>query len=126
MKKIFVVFSLSFLLFSCDESIESTYDSESGESSVSREDDETYNTDENYKYNNRTGTSGDYDYNYDINGTDGEGNSVNGNIDINGKYGSGTIQDENGDEKNIDVEWVGKGQLEGTDDEGNSYDLEVE
>jgi hypothetical protein len=51
---------------------------------------------------------------------------VSGTIDINGKYGSGIIEDEDGNEKRIDVEWVGKGELEGTDEDGNSYELEVD
>ena len=60
------------------------------------------------------GSSGNYEYNYDISGSDEDGNSVNGNIDISGKYGSGYIEDEDGNEKYIDVEWIDYGVLEGT------------
>ncbi len=88
--------------------------------------DNNYHKDPNYKYEYRTGTSGNYEYNYDISGSDEDGNNVSGNIDIEGKYGSGTIEDEDGNEKNIDVEWIDKGVLEGTDEDGNSYDLEVD
>ncbi len=88
--------------------------------------DDNYHTDSHYKYEYRTGTSGDYEYNYDINGTDQDGNSVAGNIDISGKYGSGTIQDEDGNEKSIDAEWVDYGVLEVTDEDGNTYEMEVD
>jgi hypothetical protein len=43
-----------------------------------------------------------------------------------GKYGSGTITDDDGEEKDVDVEWTGYGTMEATDDDGNSYDLEAE
>ena len=42
-----------------------------------------------------------------------------------GKYGNGTIEDENGNEKSVDLEWTGKWQLEATDNDGNTYTLEV-
>lgn len=85
-----------------------------------------YHTDPNYKYEYRTGSSGNYEYNYDISGSDENGNSVYGNIDIEGKYGSGYIEDEDGNEKSIDVEWVDYGVLEGTDEDGNTYEFEVD
>lgn len=88
--------------------------------------DETYHEDSNYKYEYRTGTSGNYNYNYDIEGYDNDGNSVNGNIDISGKYGNGYINDDNGNEKSIEVEWVDYGKLEGYDEDGNYYELEAE
>lgn len=72
------------------------------------------------------GNSGNYEYNYDISGSDEDGNSFNGNIDIRGKYGSGYIEDEDGNEKYIDVEWVDHGVLDGTDEDGNSYEFEVD
>ena len=97
------------------------YESYSGNNS-----DGTYHTDSNYKYEYRTGTSGDYEYNYDVNGSDWDGNGVSGNVDMDGKYGSGTIEDENGNSVDVDVEWIGKGQLEATDGDGNTYDLEVD
>lgn len=79
-----------------------------------------------YKYEYRTGGSAGYEYNYDISGEDEYGNSVSGNIDIQGKYGSGYIEDEDGNEREIDVEWVDYGVLQGTDEDGNSYELEVD
>lgn len=88
--------------------------------------DENYHTDPNYKYEYRTGSSSNYEYNYDVRGSDENGNSVSGNIDIDGKYGTGTIEDENGNEKELDVEWIDYGKLEGTDEDGNTYDLEVD
>jgi hypothetical protein len=83
-----------------------------------------YHENNNYKYEYRTGSNGNY--NYDVVGTDNNGNNVSGNIDISGKYGSGTIEDENGNNKDIDVEWSGNGILDGTDNDGNTYDLESE
>jgi hypothetical protein len=84
-----------------------------------------YNINPAYKYEHRTGTTGNYQYNYDVDGLDNNGNSVSGNVDINGKYGNGTIEDEDGNEKNVDVEWLGAGQLQATDEDGNTYELEV-
>lgn len=78
------------------------------------------------KYNSRSGISGSYDYNYDISGEDENGNSVSGNVDIQGKEGGGTITDADGIEKSIDVEWVDYGVLEGTDEDGVSYELHVD
>lgn len=76
-----------------------------------------------FKYESRTGSTGNYEYNYDVNGTDVDGNNVSGSIDVQGRYGTGTIEDEDGNEKEIDVEWTGKGTLEGTDEDGNTYEL---
>jgi hypothetical protein len=83
----------------------------------------TYHEDESFKYEYRTGTTGNYLYNYDVEGSDESGNNVSGNIDIQGKYGSGTIEDEFGVEKDVDVEWTGYGTLEATDFDGNTYEL---
>lgn len=77
--------------------------------------------DNDYKYESRTGTSGNYEYNYDV-----SGDGVEGNVDMQGKYGSGTITDENGDEKDVDVEWVDYGVMEATDDDGNTYTMEAD
>lgn len=85
-----------------------------------------YHTDTRYKYEYRTGNSGNYEYNYDISGSDENGNGVYGNINIQGKYGSGYIEDENGNEKYVDVEWIDYGVLEGTDEDGNSYEFDVD
>ncbi len=86
----------------------------------------TYHTDSRYKYESRTGSSGNYEYNYDVDGSDENGNSISGNVDMQGKYGSGTITDDNGEEKDVDVEWTGYGTMEATDDDGNTYELEAE
>ncbi len=52
---------------------------------------------------------------------------MHGEIDgDNSKYGDGVIFDEDGNNKNIDFEWTGRGELEGTDEDGNSYELEVD
>lgn len=123
------IYSLLLLIFiSCNENNKSS--SVPPSSSLNnldfRSNQNNYHTDSDYKYEYRTGNSGDYEYNYDISGSDQDGNSVSGNIDINGKYGSGYIEDEDGNEKSIDVEWVDYGVLEGTDEEGNTYEFEVD
>ena len=85
-----------------------------------------YGEDYGFKYNYRTGTSNPYSYNYDIIGYDEYGNYVYGNIDIQGKYGDGYIHNENDEEISVEVEWIDDGVLSGTDDDGNTYELEVE
>lgn len=89
-------------------------------------DDFTYHEDTVKEYEYRTGTSGDYTYNYNAYGFDNEGNEVTGNIAVNGKYGNGILFDANNKEIDIDVEWIGKGKLLATDNEGNEYELHVD
>lgn len=106
-------------------------DPASTENGISREKsidhfDDTYHEDDRFKYEFRTGEDGDYIYNYDVFGYDEEGRDVSGNIYISGKYGEGYIQDQDGNEKYVDVEWVDWGVLEGFDEEGTYYQLEVE
>lgn len=88
--------------------------------------DVTIHTDSNYKYEYRTGGPGDYTYNYDSSATDSNGNVMDANITMNGKYGTGVVVDENGNEKEVDVEWTGYGEAEATDSDGNAYEIEVE
>lgn len=70
------------------------------------------------------GSSNSYDYN--VSGSDSDGNSVSGSIDVTHDGGDGTITDSDGNERNVEVEWTGRGELEGTDEEGNNYELEVD
>lgn len=79
-----------------------------------------------YLYNYRYGADSPYGYNYDVIGTDENGNEVIGNIDTQGKYGSGVIVDSNGEEVEIDTEWIDNGVMEAQDANGNMYELEVE
>ena len=83
-------------------------------------------TDSDYKYEYRTGTSGNYEYNYDVVGQDESGNDIEGNVEMQGRYGSGTVIDADGIEKDVELEWVGYGELEATDDDGNTYTMETE
>jgi hypothetical protein len=85
----------------------------------------SYHTDNDYKYNYRTGYSGSYDYNYDVSGS-GDNGDVSGNIDTSGKYGDGYIYDENDNEIHVETEWIDNGVMEATDDDGNTYELEVQ
>lgn len=78
-----------------------------------------------YKYEHRTGTSGDYQYNYDVLGNDSDGNEVYGTINIEDKYGEGIIINTNKEELEIKVEWISYRKLKGTDKIGNEYNLEV-
>ena len=86
----------------------------------------TVHTDTNYKYEYRTGTSGDYGYNYDVSGYDGNGEGVTGNVSMENKFGTGTITNAEGDEIVVDVEWVDYGELKATDQDGNEYELTVD
>lgn len=90
------------------------------------QDDPTYHVDEEHKYEYRTGTSGDYEYNYDVIGHNEDGDDVSGNVTMNGKYGNGTITTPDGDEVEVNAEWVDYGKLKATDENGNEYDLEAE
>lgn len=86
----------------------------------------TYHEDTTKEYEYRTGTSGDYTYNYNAYGFDNEGNEVSGNIAVNGKYGNGILTKTDGNEIEIDVEWIGYGKLLATDEDGNKYELTVD
>ena len=90
------------------------------------QDDPTYHVDEEHKYEYRTGTSGDYEYNYDVIGYNDNGDDVSGNVTMNGKYGNGTITTSDGDEVEVDAEWIDYGKLKATDNDGNEYELEAE
>lgn len=81
--------------------------------------------DDDYKYEYRTGYSGNYNYNYDVEGY-GDNGYAYGNIDTSGKYGEGYIYDEDGNEIYVETEWTDYGVMEATDEEGNTYELEVE
>ena len=65
-------------------------------------------------------------YNYDVSGY-GDTGYVTGNIDASGdKYVDGYIMLEDGSEVYFDGEWTGKGEIEGYDEDGNYYELEVD
>ena len=87
---------------------------------------ETYHADTSNQYEYRTGKTGNYSYNYDVSGTDNQGNEVSGNITMEGKYGYGTIVDSEGNEIEIEAEWINKGKLKANDDQENEYELEVD
>jgi hypothetical protein len=86
----------------------------------------TIHTDTAYKYEYRTGTSGDYGYNYDVSGYDDSGNEITGNVSMEDKYGTGYITNSDGDEIDVEVEWTGYGELKATDSDGNEYELTVD
>ena len=113
------------LLYSCGSS--SNEDNSFEESEEIRLDDKTEaHYDDNYKYEQRSGTVGDRQYNYDIDGYDEDGNYVYGNVDMDNGYGSGYIYTEDGDEVYIDLEWYDYGQMEGYDENGVYYELEAQ
>jgi len=87
--------------------------------------DQNYHTDTKYKYEHRTGTTGNYEYNYDVSGYDSDANEVTGNISIQNNNGTGTLIDKEGNEIDVDVEWIDYGKLKATDDDGNEFELEV-
>lgn len=87
---------------------------------------DTVHYDSDYEYNYRTGSSGSYDYNYDVEGYSDSGDYFYGNVDTSGKYGDGYIYDEDGNEMYVETEWVDYGVMEATDEDGNSYEFEVD
>lgn len=66
-------------------------------------------------------------YNYDVSGY-GDRGYISGNIDASqgSKYVDGYIQRDDGTEVYFDGEWTGKGEIEGYDEDGNYYELEVD
>lgn len=89
------------------------------------EQEQTVHTDTAYEYEKRTGTSGHYEYTYEVFGTDANGNKVTGVIEIEGRNGTGVLEDANQKPHKIEVEWVGYGLLNATDENGNEYELTV-
>jgi hypothetical protein len=65
-------------------------------------------------------------YDYAVSGSDDSGDNVSGEVEVTSDGGSGTITTEEGEERDVSVEWTGNGELEATDDEGNTYELETE
>jgi hypothetical protein len=82
-------------------------------------------TDTTYEYEQRTGTSGNYEYTYDVIGTDSQGNEVTGTVEVEGKTGIGNLSDREGITFNVEVEWIDYGILNATDNHGNQYQLEI-
>lgn len=67
-----------------------------------------------------------FSYDYDVSGYDSDGSYVYGDVEVDQGGGDGYIYTKDGEEKHIDVDWTGKGELEGYDEDGNYYELEVE
>ncbi len=89
------------------------------------EEKQTFHVDTTYKYEYRTGTSGNYTYNYDVSGYSINEEEVMGNISINKNKGMGTLIITSGEEVDIQVEWIGYGKLKAIDVDGNEYYLRV-
>lgn len=134
MNKIKLPFSKHFLLlisilfFNCrkNEKIETDSFISTPTKNISINDTISYHKDTTYKYEYRTGSSGDYGYNYDVTGYDKSNEKITGNVTMNGKYGTGYFSNIEGEKITITVEWVGYGVLKAIDDEGNEYDLTVD
>jgi hypothetical protein len=94
--------------------------------SITPEEAKTYHKDIKYRYEYRTGISGNYEYTYDINGYDQDGNLVTGIINIENKYGAGIIINNLDEEIDIKAEWIDYGRLKATDENGNEYHLVVD
>lgn len=86
------------------------------------EESKTYHVDSTFKYEYRTGESGNYQYHYDVIGENSKGEKVTGEVDMEGKYGKGTLSDQT----KIDAEWIDKGEIKAQDAKGNVYELIVE
>lgn len=67
-----------------------------------------------------------FGFEYDINGYDNEGNYVYGELDVDHKGAYGYIYTQDGESKRVNLEWTEKGYLEGYDEDGNYYDLQLE
>lgn len=67
-----------------------------------------------------------YDYDYEVSGADESGNFVYGDVEVDQYGGDGYIYTEDGEGRHIDVDWTGYGELDGYDEEGNYYQLEVD
>lgn len=65
-------------------------------------------------------------YSYSVSGYDDNTNYIYGDIDVDQSGGDGYIYDDDGNSIYINVDWTGKGQLEGYDDNGKYYELEVD
>ena len=66
-------------------------------------------------------------YDYNVSGY-GDGGYVTGNIDSssNSKYVDGYLELDDGTEVYFDGEWIDNGVVEGYDENGNFYELEVD
>lgn len=133
--KLSALFLLTLLLLSCKKSPSNAAESQSFYNAtkdtilpddidtITPEEAQTFHRDTTYKYEYRTGMSGDYEYNYDVVGFDEYGNEVTGNINISGKYGAGQIYNSNNTLVDIQVEWYDYGKLKGEDENGITYQL---
>lgn len=65
-------------------------------------------------------------YSYDVSGYDEDGNYFSGSVDVTDRGGDGYVTDDDGNERYIEADWTGKGELEGYDEDGIYYELEVD
>lgn len=134
MKHLYLLFSL-FLFISCQQSpkiptkpqgfLQEKITPDDIET-ITPQEAKTFHQDKKYEYEYRTGSSGHFEYNYEVKGVDQDSNKVSGKINIEGKYGAGKIDDNRGNPHNIAVEWYAKGKLKGVDENGKTYELEVD
>ena len=114
---------LTFVITGCGNYEDKTEVQNNSTESTSKNNNTSIKTNtEGHKYNFRSGTTD----NYDVSGYDEDGNYVYGEVDMDNKYGSGSVYDEDGNDIDLDVEWQGQGELEGTDGNGTTYDLETD
>jgi len=79
-----------------------------------------------YNYNTNVYYGSGYkSYDYSVSG-DGDGGYVEGEVTVDKYGGDGYIYDDEGNEKWIEVDWTGYGTLEGYDEDGNYYELDVD
>ena len=82
-----------------------------------------FHIDTQYKYNYRTGYTGNYTYNYDVESTT---NGITGNCSMSGKFGNCTITNLDDESLSANAEWVDYGVMEVTDENGDVYEMEVQ
>lgn len=68
------------------------------------------------------------DYSYDVSGYSSSGEYVSGELETNrgSRDVEGTLTLENGEQVQFEGEWTGRGTVEGTDENGESYEIEVD
>ncbi|WP_051931262.1 hypothetical protein [Gillisia sp. Hel_I_29] len=64
-------------------------------------------------------------YSYEVEGYDENYNDFYGSVETSGKFGNGYLIDVYGNEIVIETEWINKGEMIGTDENGNEFQLRV-
>ena len=69
---------------------------------------------------------GSRSYDYNVSGYKDDGSYIYGDVNVTSSGGDGYVYKDNGESVYVTVDWVGKGMLEGYDDNGEYYEFEVD